>query len=73
MKNSTSIKLFESKKIRTAWNETQEEWYFSVVDIVEVLTGSINPTDYLKKTAQTRHIARRLHRDKLSPDRNIKK
>lgn len=34
------IKLFESKKIRTAWNEDEEEWYFSVVDVVEVLTDS---------------------------------
>ena len=34
------IKLFESKKIRTAWNEEEEEWYFSVVDVVEVLTDS---------------------------------
>ena len=38
MKNK--IKLFESKKIRTAWNEDEEEWYFSVVDVVEVLTDS---------------------------------
>lgn len=34
------IKLFESRKIRTAWNEDEEEWYFSVVDVVEVLTDS---------------------------------
>ena len=34
------IKLFESKRIRTAWNEDEEEWYFSVVDVVEVLTDS---------------------------------
>ncbi len=34
------IKLFESKKIRTTWNEDEEEWYFSVVDVVEVLTDS---------------------------------
>lgn len=34
------IKLFESKKIRTAWNEDEDEWYFSVVDVVEVLTDS---------------------------------
>jgi len=49
MENNTSIKLFESKKIRTLWNETEEKWYFSVVDVVEALTESINPTDYLKK------------------------
>ena len=47
MKNK--IQLFESKKIRSAWNEEEEEWYFSLVDVVEVLTDSTNPTDYLKK------------------------
>ncbi|HQO09463.1 MAG TPA: Bro-N domain-containing protein [Clostridiales bacterium] len=45
----SNIKLFESKKIRSHWDEKEEKWYFSVVDVVEVLTGSINPTDYLKK------------------------
>lgn len=49
MENVTGIKLFESKKIRTHWDETEEKWYFSVVDIVEALTDSTNPTDYLKK------------------------
>ncbi len=43
------IKLFEDKKIRTLWNEEEEEWYFSVVDVFGVLTDSANPTDYLKK------------------------
>ena len=43
------IQLFESKKIRSAWNEEEEEWYFSVVDVIEALTDSANPTDYLKK------------------------
>ena len=38
MGEETAIKLFETKKIRTAWNEDEEEWYFSVVDVVEVLT-----------------------------------
>jgi hypothetical protein len=41
--------LFEDKKVRTHWNEKEEQWYFSVIDVVEVLTDSINPTDYFKK------------------------
>lgn len=45
----SNIKVFEDKKIRTQWNEAEEDWYFSVVDVVEVLTDSVNPTDYLKK------------------------
>ncbi len=49
MENHTSIKLFEFKRIRTHWEEAEEKWYFSVVDIVEALTDSVNPTDYLKK------------------------
>ena len=38
MPQSDKIKLFEDKRIRTAWDEEQEEWYFSVVDVVAVLT-----------------------------------
>ena len=40
------IKLFENYKVRTLWNEDEEDWYFSVVDIVAVLTESVNPTTY---------------------------
>ena len=43
------IQLFEDRKVRTVWDEKQEKWYFSVVDVIEVLTDSVNPTDYLKK------------------------
>lgn len=43
------IKVFESKQVRTLWNPDEEEWYFSVVDVVAALTDSQNPTDYLKK------------------------
>ena len=46
MENHTSIKLFESRRIRTHWDETEEKWYFSVVDIVEVLTESPRPRKY---------------------------
>ncbi len=44
-----SIKLFENKRIRRFYDDATEIWYFSVVDIVEALTDSKNPTDYLKK------------------------
>ena len=36
------LKLFEDKKIRTAWNAEEEDWYFSVIDVIEVLTDSID-------------------------------
>ncbi len=49
MKEKTKLAFFEGKKIRRKWDEKQEKWYFSVVDIVAVLTDSSNPTDYLKK------------------------
>jgi len=45
----SNIKLFESKKIRSVWNEEEQKWYFSVADVVEVLTDTPNPTDYIKK------------------------
>lgn len=42
----TNLKLFEDKKIRTHWDEKQEKWYFSIVDVVSVLSESVNPRDY---------------------------
>jgi len=45
----SNIKLFESKQIRTVWNEADQKWYFSVADVVQVLTDTPNPTDYIKK------------------------
>jgi DNA-damage-inducible protein D len=44
-----SIKLFESQQVRTVWNETDQKWYFVVVDVVKILTDSVNPSDYIKK------------------------
>lgn len=46
MENETGIKLFESKKIRTHWDEAEEKWYFSVIDVVEILTESSVPKRY---------------------------
>ncbi len=48
----TVVKLFEEKKVRTHWDEVAEEWYFSVIDVVEILTGSTNPRDYWFKMKQ---------------------
>jgi hypothetical protein len=44
----SNIKLFESKKIRSQWDAEQEKWYFSVVDVIAVLTNSPNPNNYWK-------------------------
>ena len=49
MNDNFAIQLFEGKKVRFAWNAEQEKCYFSVTDIVEVLTDSVNPRDYIKK------------------------
>lgn len=49
MTKQEALQLFEERKVRTVWDDTTEEWYFSLVDVVEVLTDSVNPTDYLKK------------------------
>ena len=45
----TNIKLFQNKKIRSVWNDEEEQWYFSVVDVVEALTDSPNPRQYWRK------------------------
>lgn len=49
MSQKEQIKLFEEKKVRTVWDDEKEEWYFSVVDVVEVLTDSNDPKQYIKK------------------------
>ena len=45
----SNIKLFESKQIRTVWNEVDQKWYFVITDVVQVLTDTPNPSDYIKK------------------------
>lgn len=52
MDQNNKIQLFEDKKIRTAWDEQQEEWYFSIVDVVAVLTESKDPAAYWRKLKQ---------------------
>lgn len=45
----TQIKLFEEQKVRTVWDSEKEEWYFSVVDVVQILIDSKDPKQYIKK------------------------
>ena len=49
MPNESIIKVFEGKNVRVVWNEAEEKYYFSVADIVQVLTDTVNPRDYIKK------------------------
>lgn len=48
MSKESAIKMFENKKVRTLWSEDEEKWYFSIVDIIAVLSGSPNPNNYWK-------------------------
>ena len=48
MTEKTSIKLFEQKQVRSVWSEDEETWYFSIVDVIGVLTDSPNPNNYWK-------------------------
>ena len=49
MTKKQALQIFEEKKVRTVWDDEQEKWYFSIVDVVAVLTDSTNPSDYIKK------------------------
>lgn len=52
MDNKTAIKIFEEKKVRTAWNDVEEKWYFSVVDVLQILTDSVDVAAYWRKLKQ---------------------
>ena len=52
MTKRKALKLFEDKKIRTVWDDEQEKWYFSIVDVVAVLTDSVDSTAYWRKLKQ---------------------
>lgn len=45
----SNIKLFESKNIRSVWNEAEQKWYFSIQDIIQILTDTVDVKDYIKK------------------------
>ncbi len=46
MSKETAIKVFEEKQVRTLWNEEEEKWYFSIIDVIEALTGTDRPRKY---------------------------
>ena len=48
MKQENAIQLFEDKKVRTVWDADAEKWFISVVDVIEILTESLNPNNYWK-------------------------
>jgi hypothetical protein len=52
MKKQDAIKIFEDKKVRALWDEEQEKWYISIVDVVAILTESVDPTAYWRKLKQ---------------------
>ncbi len=52
MTKKEAIKLFEEKKVRTVWDDQQEKWYFSIIDVISILTDSIDPTAYWRKLKQ---------------------
>ena len=49
MTKKQAIQLIEERKVRTVWDDEQEKWYFSIVDIVAVLTDSADPKQYIKR------------------------
>ena len=52
MTKKQEIQIFENKKVRTAWDSETEQWYFSIVDIVAILTESVDPQAYWRKLKQ---------------------
>jgi len=52
MDTKHAIKIFEDKKVRSVWDAKAEKWYISIVDVVEVLTGSVDATAYWRKLKQ---------------------
>lgn len=52
MSKDTAIKLFEEKQVRTLWDADREKWYISIVDVIAILTESVDPNAYWRKLKQ---------------------
>ena len=61
MTKKHELQLFEDRKVRTVWDDEQEKWYFSIVDVVAVLTDSENPQTYW------RVLKNRLRKEGMKP------
>lgn len=73
MKSKTAIKIFESKQIRSVWDEEKEKWYFSIIDVIEVLTDSPRPRKYwnalkMKLKSEGSELSHNLGQLKLAAD-----
>lgn len=73
MDKETAIKLFEDKRVRVLWNEDQEKWFFSIVDVVEVLTGTDRPRKYWsdlksKLTSEGSQLSEKIGRLKMKAE-----
>ena len=52
MEQHRSIKIFEEQKVRTLWDEKEEKWFISIIDVIAVLTNSVDPNAYWRKLKQ---------------------
>jgi hypothetical protein len=52
MESEDTIKIFDDKKVRAVWDGEQEKWYISIIDVVSILTESIDPNAYWRKLKQ---------------------
>jgi hypothetical protein len=52
MKKQEAIKIFEDKSVRAIWDQQEEKWYISIVDVVKALTDSVDPNAYWRKLKQ---------------------
>ena len=70
MNDNFAIQLFEGKKVRIVWDAEKEKYYFAVTDIVQVLTDTVDPRDYIKKMLRRDPELKSSWGDNLSPNSN---
>ena len=73
MEYQNDIQLFENKKVRTIWDAEKEQWYFSIIDVIEILTGSPRPRKYwnalkTKLKAEASELSQKMGQLKIQSD-----